>query len=317
MNRVKFTALWMAAMMTAGILGGCGEAKSMSAEEAASTAAQLESLIDDIRDETLKTADETEQAAESLAGYHGTEIKEQVLLDVNDVTITATEFTENSDYSDSLHLRIENNGAEDIGIGVEAVIVNNYMMNSFDSFEVAAGKTANETIDFVKSDLVDAEIFSVGQIEVQFYLYDTETYEPVYTSDMATIQTSEYADMKVQPADEGTELYNADNVRIVGKEIRTDDDFGTELIMYLENKTDHKLIVQADLVSVNDVMIDPAFSCTLYPGKMAVSAADFLNDELRENGISEVERVEISFRIVDADTYETITTSDAATFTES
>ena len=92
-------------------------------------------------------------------------INEQVLVDQDDIKITATEYVTDSIWGDGIKLLVENNSAKDYTIGCDALIVNDYMITDLFSADVAAGKKSNEVMYLSSTELKAAGIDTVGQIE--------------------------------------------------------------------------------------------------------------------------------------------------------
>lgn len=312
MKRTLITAI-ITTIMTASLLTGCGSSDNTTKEIVASDSAAESTTAADTAASTPEAANEvvTEAAAENTGD---TTIEEQVIFDANDVKITAVEYVTDSIWGDGIKLLIENNGSSNVGVGCKALIVNDYMITDLFSEQVAAGKKSNETMDLLTSELEAAGIDNVGKIELQFHLFDPDTYMTTYTSDMITIQTNHYEDMDTTPNDDGQELYNNAGVRIVGKYVDEDSIWGNGIVLYLENNTDQNIVVQVNDMSVNGFMMTPYFSSTIYADKKAVDDITLMQSELDENGITSVEDVELVFHIVNADTYQTITDSDIITF---
>lgn len=312
MKRTLITAI-ITTVMTATLLTGCGSSDSTTKEIVASDSSSGSATTADTATSAQESANEiAAEAASESAG--DTTIEEQVIFDANDVKITAVEYVTDSIWGDGIKLLIENNGSSNVGIGCDALIVNDYMITDLFSEQVAAGKKSNETMDLLTSELEAAGIDNVGQIELQLHLYDPDTYMTTYTSDMITIQTNHYEDMDTTPNDDGQELYNNAGVRIVGKYVDEDSFWGNGIVLYLENNTDQNIIVQVNDMSVNGFMMTPLFSSTIYANKKAVDDITLMQSELDENGITSVEDVELVFHIINPDTYQTIIDSDIITF---
>jgi len=150
-------------------------------------------------------------------GSNKVTIEEQVLLDQDSIKITAKEYVDDSIWGEGIKVLIENSGDKNVTVSCNALIVNNYMIYDFFVAEVAAGKKANETIYLSSNQLEAAGIDCIGQVEIYFHVYDDETYDTIFDSDVVTIQTSAFADMDITPSDTGFELFNQDGIRIVGK----------------------------------------------------------------------------------------------------
>ncbi len=118
----------------------------------------------------------TNAPASSDAAVAEAEIEEQQCFDFNGLTVTAKELKNDSIWGDGVRFEIANNADKDYAVSTRAVIVNNCMVDAFWSATVAAGKKANETMWLSSSDLEAAGIDNIGQVEIYFYVYDTETY---------------------------------------------------------------------------------------------------------------------------------------------
>ncbi len=241
-------------------------------------------------------------------------ITEQVLVDRDGIRITATEYTEDSIWGDGIKLLIENATDKDYSVGCDALIVNDYMISDLFYSTVAAGKNANETLYLSSSELEAAGIENVGKIEVYFYAYD-DNYDRLFENEYCLLETSEISVMDEVPEEEGLELYNENGIRILGKTVDENSFWGTAILLYIENNSDKNVGISVDDMSINNYMMTPYFSTTVYAGKKAISDITIMSSELEENGITAIEEVELKFHIYDTDTYMTITDSDLITFT--
>lgn len=241
-------------------------------------------------------------------------IEQQVLVDQNNIVITAVEYTTDSIWGDGIKLLIENNSDKNVTVGCTALIVNDYMITDLFVSNVAAGKKANETMYLSSSELEAAGIDSVGQVEIYFNVYDSASYEDIINTDVVTIQTSEYANMDTTPNDAGTELYNEGGIRIVGKTVDENSFWGTAILLYVENTSGTNVGIQCDNMSINGFMMTPYFSCDVYDGKKAIDDITIMSSELETNGIESIDEVELQFHIYNPDTYSTIADSDSITF---
>lgn len=241
-------------------------------------------------------------------------IDEQVLFEQGDIIVTATEYVTDSIWGDGIKLLLENNSDKDVTVGCNALIVNDYMITDLFASSIAAGKKSNETLYFSSTQLKAAGIENVGKIEIYFHVYDSSTYETVFDTECVTIQTSEYANMDTMPNDAGTELYNQNGIRIVGKTVDENSFWGTAILLYLENNSGKNVGISVDDMSINGFMMSPLFSTTVYDGKKVIDDITVFSSDLEENGIEAIEEVELKFHIYDADSYSTITDSDPITF---
>ena len=181
--------------------------------------------------------------------------------------------------------------------------------------EVAAGKKTNETMNLSSTALNAAGIDVIGQIEVYFHMYDSETWDDIAKTDCITIKTSMYDQMDKTVDDAGQVLYDKDGIKIIGKYVDETSFWGAGIVVYIENNTDKNVLIQVDNLSVNGFTLGSAiFSSDVYAGKKAFDDITLFSSELEENDIKSVEEVTLTFVIINPDTYDTISRSDEITF---
>lgn len=297
-KKVKLLVLTLCLVMSFMSLQACGSSSSNDAEK---------DIISSENKEESGTTDKNESGKTVT-------IEEQVLFEQDGIVVTAKEYVTDRIWGDGIKLLIENNSDKDVTVGCNALIVNNYMISDLLVSGVAAGKKANEVMYLSSEELEAAGIDSVGQIEVYFHVYDTDTYDTLFDTEGVMIQTSEYAHMDTTPNDAGTELYNADGIRIVGKTVDENSFWGTAILLYCENNSGRSVSISVEEMSVNGFMMNPLFTTTIYDGKMAVEDITVFSSDLEENGIEKIEDVELKFHIYDADSYDIIADSDVITF---
>ena len=134
---------------------------------------------------------------------------------------------------------------------------------------------------------------------IVYYIDDYSTTTITTTSAITTTtQTTTKKD------NTNTVVYKDKTVKITYKGTDEDDIFGTELNFTIENLSKKNITVQASDVSINGIMVDPIFSCTVSAGKIANDDMSFLN--LEDDGIDKIKTVELSFNVFDDDSLDTI-----------
>lgn len=125
------------------------------------------------------------------------------------------------------------------------------------------------------------------------------------TSTEATVATDSTADATADTtATESVfeELVLVDNedvtVKVTG--INEDTVWGYALTVYLENKTDKELMFSLNTVTVNGYMCDPYWAKTVAAGMKSNTEISWFADDLKANGIKEVEDVTFTLRIYDS-----------------
>lgn len=269
---------------------------------------------EEFAEDALSDSEKEIAEVDGVAQAEAATVEETVLIDQDDVVITAKGLEDDSIWGTGLKLLIENNSTKDLGVGCKALIVNNYMLTDLFSSQVAAGKKGNETMYLSSTELKAAGIENIGQIEVYFYIYDSETYETIREFDKVTVQTSLFDSMDVKAMDDGQELLNQDGIRIVGKYVDEDSFWGAAILLYVENNSGKNVTVSCDDMSVNGFMMTPLFSSTVYNEKMSLDEITLMSSELEENGITSIEDVELKFRVFNPDTYDTMFETDPISF---
>ena len=300
-KRTKVLAAILCLTLFAGMAmgsGSSGDTKDVASSDGSETTA--DSSIND--------------GAESSSSKADVSIDESVIVDQDGIKIIATEYVSDSIMGDGIKLLVENNSDKDYTVGCDALIVNDYMITDLFVSEIAAGKKANETMYLSSSSLSAAGIENVGKIEMYFHAYDSEMnylFKNVYTE----LHTSEFDNMDTTPNDAGTELYNENGIKIVGKTVDEDSFWGTAILLYTENTSGKNVGISVDDMSINGFMMSPFFSTTVYDGKKSIDEITVFSSDLEANGIESIEDVELKFHIYDADSYSTIADSDTITFT--
>lgn len=253
------------------------------------------------------TSAETSYAGASEAEQETQDVTlvETVLFDQDGIRITATGLSADSLFGPELNLLVENDSVQNIVVQPNYCMVNGYMMDGLLSADVAAGKKANDTLDFLSNVLARCGIETITDIELDLVISDGDSWQTLYETGPVVLQTSAAGQYTQTYDDSGEEIYNQNGIRVVAKSVN-DDLFGMGIKFYLENNTDKAVIVNADNVSVNSYMMTDLFYSDLAPHSHAVDTLTLLGSELEDNHIDTITDAELSLQITDADYYQTI-----------
>lgn len=268
------------------LLAGCSSSK---ADAASVTSAET----------SYAGASEAEQETQDVT------LAETVLFDQDGIRITATGLSTDSLFGPELNLLVENDSAQNIVVQPNYCMVNGYMMDGLLSADVAAGKKANDTLDFLSNALARCGIETITDIELDLVVSDGDSWQTLYETGPVILQTSAAGQYTQTYDDSGEEIYNQNGIRVVAKSVN-DDLFGMGIKFYLENNTDKTVIINADNVSVNGYMMTDLFYSDLAPRSHAVDTLTLLGSELEDNHIDTITDAELSLQITDADYYQTI-----------
>ena len=220
--------------------------------------------------------------------YSEAQITETVILDEKGVKVTAKSISYGGWFGPELKLLIENNSGKDLTFSSRDESVNGYMISGSMVAEIANGKKKNDSISFSEDDL---SICGIGGI--------AET-------NIADIYHQNYEHS-------GTTIYDKNGVKIVVIGLHEDGWLGPEMYMYIENNTKKNISLYVDDLSVNGFMIDGYFSSSILAGKKIIDELTFYSSDLDENDIMEIKEVELSFRVSDVDSWNTLFKTDKLT----
>jgi len=255
-----------------------------------------------VEDETKKTT-----AAVTKPQNGDISIDEQVVLDQGGIKVTLKSLDMESTWGPTISLQIENNSDKAVSVQSMGSSVNGVMISTWFSCDIGIGKKANTELSYMTEDLDRAGITVIKDIEFYLNVYDTETYDTIFDSDMIKVTTS--ADPSyVQAYDtSGTVVFDKDGYKFIVQGSAMDDSYwGAVVYVYIENNSDKNINVFAQNVSIDGFMIDPYFSCEVYVGKKAYTVMTFMDEDLVSNGIEKIGTLEFDLIISDALTWETL-----------
>ena len=264
----------------------------------------------------------------------GATIEETVLVDEDNVKITATELTYGN-YAAELTLVIENNSDKDLSfiansVGYSCNSVNGYMVpEGYLNCDVAAGKKANDSISISYDSLMLYGIFEIADIEIDFDIsdddynhtytgpriiltsaadgYDYET--PVYRENIASQESQTEYDYSVPYFSTDT-VYEESGLVIASQAVMENQDGESILLLEVVNNSDAVVGISTTNIDINGLRVcDSTWSYdTVNPGKTAIVNID-LSSVLEPEywdiyGIQEVGNVALKVSFKDDDSKE-------------
>lgn len=243
----------------------------------------------------------------------GLSVAETVLYDADGIVVTATGYEEGWT-GPEIKIRVENNSEKNVLVTTASVSVNGYMMPYASLYaEVAAGKKANESLSIMSSELEQSGIETLAELQFYLQIQDPETWETVATSDLLTLTTSA-APYEQTVDDSGDVLYDANGIKIVCKGLKQDIIWDGTVVFYMENNSGKAVSIYAENVSVNGFMQDVGLWSDLREGTKLIDGMSMIDlSDLEIESIDEIKNIEFNLRVVDADTWEDIVTTDVLT----
>lgn len=237
--------------------------------------------------------------------------EEFVVVDNDELSVTVTEFTPSGDWGPTFKLLLENKTDYNLRYSFDDVSVNGIMLDPFFVASVAAGKKAYEEMSWLPDALTETGINYIANVEGTFTVGDDDDWGGEYIFNERTLLEVGYEadlgeatfDLMGKSGFEKIVLVDDDNIRAEVIDFDPEGDWGATLVMLIENKTDMRLMFSADEVSVNKFMLDPFWTTTIAPGKMAYGELNWHSDQLKESKIvpSEVEEIEFILSASDDD----------------
>lgn len=77
-------------------------------------------------------------------------------------------------------------------------------------------------------------------------------------------------------------------------------------MLFIENNHGENIIVQSDNMSINGFMVTPYFYSTVNTGRKALSEITIMSNDLKKNNIDKIENIELNFKILNPNSFQTI-----------
>lgn len=226
------------------------------------------------------------------------------VIENDECSVTVTKIETGGFWGNEISVELENKSPEkNLMFAIESAAVNNLQCDVFFASEVASGKTDKATIIFSDESLATSGITEFTDIQLSFRIYDSDD----WLADAVAQET-----IHIYP-------YGEDNagsyIRDIGSAdlILVDNEYCTIIVtgydpegllgytvdLFAVNKTDKDMMISAENVSINGVMIDPFYAEQIIAEKSRYSAMTFLCSSLEENGISDINEIEFMLKAYD------------------
>ena len=299
MRKTKFLA---SVLLASVMLSACGgDSKPTDSADSASVA--------ETEKETEASTEEAKEEKQALS------IAEQKIWEQDGLSVTVTGISTDGLIGPELNLLIENNSDKNVTVQSRYTAINGCMVSSTMSADAAAGKKANDSLDFSETDLKRNGIDTIANIEFSLHIFDPDTYDTRYDSELIKLSTNLAEGFSQTYDDSGEVIYDENGIKIVYQGVNSDDSiFGPEAVLYIENNTEQTITVQSRDTSVNGFMMDPAFSPEITPGNKIVSGMTFMSSDLEANNVTDFETIETSFHIFN-ENYDSVVDTEPITIT--
>lgn len=260
--------------------------------------------------ESTSEGDKTDSAVSDTVSDNLTadvEFTELVGVDNDYCLIKITGIDTDNMWGYTLNVQLENRSADtNYTFAIDSAAINGVRCDPLFATDVAAGKKANEEINFISDDMLkDNGVGDFTDIELTFSVSDADDWmsDDVVKETFHVYPYGKDKAVRFERESLPTDKVLVDNdsfsVTVIGYEV--DELWGYTAKMFIENKTDKNLMFSADDVSVNDFMADPLYSDTVAAGNCAFSKMSWSDSVFEENGITDVEEIEFILKVYDND----------------
>ena len=238
------------------------------------------------------------------------------LVDNEEAAFFITGFNHTQHAGMEIQVQCINKSGKALMFSWDMVSVCDYMYDPMWAVEVAAGKTAIDTVELDTHALEQMGIDSVDAVTFTLRIYDSEDWmAPHIVQEAFTISPTglDPATLDFPPrAETDGQVVIADNADIRFVIEGAEDAASYTLNVYMENKTDKNLMYTWDNVSVNGFMVDPFWAAGVGAGKQLYSQISFFGSDLEQQGIEAVAKIDFTLAAIDYDSYETVFEEDCS-----
>lgn len=251
---------------------------------------------------TEPAAPETTQAPTAQPQY---QFPETVLVDNEHCTFTVKSIDPDGTFGYTLQVFLENKTDLELMFSLREVSVNGYMCDPYFAASVSPGMKANEQVSFLRNDLVANGIAEVTDIAFTLAVYDNTDImaEHLVDEDFTLYPQGEaaYKTYARQPQASDIVLFDNESCAMTVTGFPEEGIWGYAMNVFLENRTDETLMFSAADVAVNGYMCEPYWAVEVAPGKKCNTQITWLDSELAENGITQVETISLPVRVYESD----------------
>ncbi len=257
------------------------------------------------------TEDDTEESTEeetskgkssnSKSTLTDVSVKEEEIFNQEGFVVHSVSIENTELMGAQLKLLIENNSDTKYDFSAKDVSVNGFSMDANFYEAVPAGKKTSAKLIFNQEMLALCGIETITDIEFSLSVSDVDTYETLFVSSPITVKTDAAGTYEQKYDDSGNLVFNDKGLKIVQKDLTYDEYFGLTCSFYIENTTDKPLLIVSEDTIINGLVEDGFLSATVTPGKRTITGLHFYSTDI--TSASEVEELEISFSVMDAETW--------------
>ena len=241
------------------------------------------------------------------------DFEETVLVDNDDIKVTVTEFELDDDGRPSFSMLYENKSDRDLHFATKESYLNGRRCDGYGSEEVAAGQQVYCVLQWYDDDMAKSGVNYIDSVMLRLWVYEGgDSIETVFDdlltwSVNAVSETPALAELTFDSGFEEIQVMSGDYTAVI-KDFDPDgpwDDGEPSFVFYLENNTEEDVTFRTENASINGVICDPYWSCSLPAGTSAYEHHFYwMKSKLEDAHIESFETVEFDMTVVSSETYE-------------
>lgn len=185
---------------------------------------------------------------------------------------------------------------------VDQVYVNDHEADPYWASYAPAMQTTPSTISWFASTLDACGIRSVDRVDFTLSVYPTGSANDLLAREKITVYPNgeaAYQPVAYEAGPNDTVLADTPELFFAATGCNPDGDWGYNLNVYLENRTDAALDFTVENAKVNGQLLDPYWFRTLDAGKKSFTYINWYTDELEHMEIFEVSKIEFDLVVTD------------------
>lgn len=264
--------------------------------------------------EPPKTLADNEKQTQSMQKENETEKTEDIIfekitaVDNEECSIILTGLEPDNMWGYTINAMLENKSADKTYMfSLENASIDGVQCTDLFASEVAAGKKANEDISLSDKELKENGVTDFSDIELSFRVYDSDDWSADVVA-KETVHVYPYGEENAvvferEAQQEDVVLADNEDVTMILTGYEEDEIWGYTANLFLINKTDKNVMFSVDDTSINGYMVTTFFASTVYAGKCEFTSISWSDSELEENGITDVEEIEMKIRVYDEENW--------------
>ena len=189
-----------------------------------------------------------------------------------------------------IYFTIYNDTDRKLGISGDMVSINGYMLPFGFYHDIKAGKSAQTSLAFYSYELEKAGITQISDVTFALSAYENNNYEPIFSNELVTLQTTVEVAAESAVDVSGLELYNDGDIRIVLTDVSMPLYGECQLDLYMENFSDRPVNVFSAGAAVNGETVAYSMWSSLRSDTRAITSGYLY--ELNAMEIEEVSQIE-------------------------